>query len=57
MNAELEHEPERLCPIVALSEQETFRRIGTAVRVDILSAVCSVVLHFVLEQCDPVHLQ
>ena len=37
--------------VVVLSDEETFRRIGTAVQVDILSAVYSVVLHVVLERC------
>ena len=43
--------------VAVLSDKETFRRIGTAVRVDLLSAVCGVVLHLVLERCDPVHRQ
>ena len=35
--------------VVVLSAVETFRHIGTAVRVEIISAVCGVVLHLVLD--------
>ena len=38
-----------------LSEEETFRRIGTAVRVESVSVLlCGVVLHPVLERRDSV---
>ena len=40
------------CCCVCLSEAETFRRIGAAVRVEQLPSVgCAVVLHIVLEVC------
>ena len=41
-----------LCYCVVLSDKETFRRVGAAVRVEHLpSGVCGVVLHIVLEVC------